>query len=213
MSKESLEHLSSLMDGEINRDTGRFIIRRLGSDAEMRGTWARYHLVRDCLRFQEGSTSDRDFCAGVREALENEPAASVRPIRAARWLKPVSGMAIAASVALMAIVTVGTGPGALDGTAPGAVADSEIPAFVSPNGERRSLPVSQQASTAGITGNREKMNPYLLRHYQMSGSAGGKGFVTFVPIVLTRNVDQPAEVEPAEPSPEIQKNGTETVRQ
>ena len=55
MSKESLEHLSSLMDGEINKDTGRFLIRRLGSDDEMRATWARYHLVRDCLRHQVGS--------------------------------------------------------------------------------------------------------------------------------------------------------------
>ena len=29
------------------------------------------------------------------------------------------------------------------------------------------------------------MNPYLLRHYQATGSANGKGFVSFVPIVIT----------------------------
>ena len=109
MSKETLEHLSSLMDGEINKDTGRFLIRRLGSDSEMRATWARYHVVRDSLRHQEGSILGSQFSNRVRQALDKEQAA-IRPAFVARWLKPAAGAAIAASVALMAIVMVGTGP-------------------------------------------------------------------------------------------------------
>jgi len=61
MSKESREHLSSLMDGEISKETGRFLVRRLGSDAELRMTWTRYHLVRDCLRHHEGSLAGDDL--------------------------------------------------------------------------------------------------------------------------------------------------------
>ena len=34
MNKESLEHLSSLMDGEMSRETGLFMTRRLSSDDE-----------------------------------------------------------------------------------------------------------------------------------------------------------------------------------
>ena len=39
MSKESLEHLSSLMDGEMSRETGLFLTRRLASDDGMCDTW------------------------------------------------------------------------------------------------------------------------------------------------------------------------------
>ena len=42
------------------------------------------------------------------------------------------------------------------------------------------------------------MNALLLRHYQATGSTGGKGFVTFVPIVLkpaaSAATEQAAEV-------------------
>jgi hypothetical protein len=41
------------------------------------------------------------------------------------------------------------------------------------------------------------MNSYLLRHYQVTGSTGGKGFVTFVPIVVTQAAAQAeAQVNP-----------------
>jgi hypothetical protein len=43
------------------------------------------------------------------------------------------------------------------------------------------------------------MNSYLLRHYQVAGSAGGKGFVSFVPIVVTQApAEQIAEELPTE---------------
>lgn len=30
------------------------------------------------------------------------------------------------------------------------------------------------------------MNSYLLRHYQVAGASGGNGFVSFVPIVISK---------------------------
>jgi len=207
MSKETLEHLSSLMDGEINKDTGRFLIRRLGSDTEMRETWARYHLVRDCLRHQEGSVLGGQFSSRVRQALEDVDAKEARPTFAARWLKPVAGVAIAASVALMAIVTVGPGQVTMDGSAADTVAGSQVESFVSPNSKLSPVPVSQQASTSGRTNNREKMNSYLLRHYQVAGATGGKGFVTLVPIVITRT-----DVSNEEEEQDDLKSGAETIR-
>ena len=186
MSKETLEHLSSLMDGEINKDTGRFLIRRLGSDTEMRATWARYHVVRDCLRHQEGSVMGSQFSSRVRQAIDKVEAIETRPAFSARWLRPVAGVAIAASVALMAIVTVDPGQISVDGPAVDSLTGTQVESFVSPNSTLSPVLASQQASTAGLTNNREKMNSYLLRHYQIAGSTGGKGFVTLVPIVVTR---------------------------
>ena len=47
-------------------------------------------------------------------------------------------------------------------------------------------PSSSQASFSNLPDSRSrKMDSYLVRHYQATGAAGGKGFVTFVPIIIT----------------------------
>jgi sigma-E factor negative regulatory protein RseA len=188
MSKESREHLSSLMDGEISKETGQFLVRRLGSDAELRMTWARYHLVRDCLRHHEGSLAGDDLNSNIKQALANEDIQTAPRRLAASWLKPVAGAAIAASVALMAIVTVGPGQSPVNSPSGELVESMPTESFVSPNNGLYPSPYSQQASASGGMGdNNQKLNSYLLRHYQVTGSTGGKGFVTFVPIVVTRS--------------------------
>ena len=196
MSKESREHLSCFMDGEISKETGRFLVRRLGADSQLRETWARYHLVRDCLRHQEGDLAGNnlgiDLCGRVQQALTDEVPLAVSGRIAAKlskggWLKPVAGLTVAASVALMAIVTVGPGQSPVNAPMSDLTGSQQAESFVSPNNVLTRSPRSQQVSVMGGTGNsNQKMNSYLLRHYQVTGSTGGKGFVTFVPIVVTQ---------------------------
>ncbi len=187
MSKESLEHLSSLMDGELSRDTGLFLTRRLVTDDDMCDTWERYHLIRDCIR-QPGS---KQLVTGLSVSLmDSESVHKQSPWRQNRWLKPVSGLAIAASVALMAIVV--TAPQQL--TAPGEVTDSALATpvnqpFVSPN----TLPVSPQSQAASFSASQQnnsnnRLNAYLVRHNQVARTTGRQGFVSFVPIVATPTV-------------------------
>jgi sigma-E factor negative regulatory protein RseA len=181
MTKETREHLSALVDGEINRETSRFLVRRLGADEELRATWTRYHLIRDCLRHQDGSIAGDDLCSRVSRALEGEQPVKAARLNPAGWLKPLAGLAIAASVALMAIVAVGPGvPGAPQATSEIA-SDVEPESFVSPSG----FNLAPSSSAASFSGSSAKMNSYMLRHYQAAGSTAGKGFVTFVPIVIT----------------------------
>lgn len=185
------------MDGEISRETSRFLVRRLGADSELRDTWARYHLVRDCLRHQEGDVAGIGLCGRVQRALANETrqtatqkvatAWSTKNWLKEGWLKPVAGVAVTASVALMAIITVGSGQNQVSSPADELAGDPQAESFVSPNNLLTRSPPSQQVSVLGGTGNSSrKMNSYLLRHYQVTGSTGGKGFVTFVPIVMTQ---------------------------
>lgn len=186
MSKETREHLSALVDGEISPDTSRFLVRRLGSDGELRATWARYHLVRDCLRHQEGEIAHDDLCDRISRAIENEPVEIRKTAGYRRWLKPMGGMAIAASVALMAISTVG--PGRVPGTpfSTGEVAEeSPVEQFTSPQSLTRAPASSQVSLSNGGNKSDRAMDAYLLRHYQASGATGRKGFVTYVPMVIT----------------------------
>jgi sigma-E factor negative regulatory protein RseA len=184
MNTESNEHLSSFMDGEFSEETGRFLVRRLGADDGLRQTWARYHLIRDCLRNQDGQFARKGLSHGVQLALSGEAQLSAGRATSPAWLKPLFGVALAASVALFAVLTVsqGTKPqtnSEVTGLAEAASAES----FASPN-ILNVGPLSQPVNLSGRTApDNQKMNTYLLRHYQVSGEAGGRGFVSFVPIV------------------------------
>ena len=185
MSKESLEHLSSLMDGEISREAGLFLTRRLSSDDEMCETWERYHLIRDCIR-QPGS---KQFVSGLsvtlNASLDAEEMPSVSPWRTRRWLKPVSGLAIAASVAMVAIVVTAPQQGELPGSGDMALSAPVNQPFVSPN----NLPITPVTQAASYTqADSNYLNAYLLRHNQMAKTAGKQGFVSFVSIVATPTV-------------------------
>lgn len=183
MSTESREHLSCLMDGEISRETGRFLVRRLGADEELSATWARYHLVRDCLRQREGGYAALGLSSRVRQSIDNDAAGKPAGAWARSWLKPAAGLAVAASVALLAIVAIGPGGQNLQGPGESSTVEAVAESFTSPQA-LTPPPLSQQASLAGQAAGDNRMNAYLLRHYQATGSTGGKGFVTFVPIVV-----------------------------
>jgi sigma-E factor negative regulatory protein RseA len=200
MNKDSLEHISSLMDGEIRRETSQFLIRRLGTDESLRDTWNRYHLIRDCLRHPEGGVATSILATRVTAALANEPEPEEMPAPGRptiEWVKPFVGAAIAASVALMAVFAVSPMNSNLsDPSVTTASADAAQP-FSSPNIPVMS-PVTQQVNLSGGNSGRAvngKMNSYLLRHYQVAGASAGKGFVSFVPIVVARSQSQPGSPE------------------
>jgi len=203
MSKESLEHLSSLMDGELSRETGLFMTRRLSSDEALCETWERYHLVRDCIRQPGSKQIVTGLCAKISVSLEAEDAPVLSPWQKNRWLKPVSGLAIAASVAMMAIVITAPQPEVVPGAAETVVSTASNQPFVSPN-TLPLMPVSQPASySSAQQTNSNRLNAYLLRHNQMARTAGRQGFVSFVPIVATPTVPV-AETPEEEPGSDME---------
>jgi len=86
------------------------------------GLAARYRLIGDALRGEVEDNSMSDISARVREAIESEPVyhhtATPTPVRPrpvknrkplfdfGSWLRPVGGLALAASVAMIVVVTV-----------------------------------------------------------------------------------------------------------
>jgi sigma-E factor negative regulatory protein RseA len=178
MNKESLEHLSSLMDGEMSRETGLFMTRRLSSDDALCAAWKRYHLIRDCIRQPGGSHAMPDLSERVQSALAEEPVQTLATPRN-RWFKPVSGLAIAASVALLAVVMVQPDAGLDNGLEASPAVDAEP--FTSPN-TINAVTRSQPASYS------PRLNSYLLRHKQLARSTGQQGFVSFVPMISTQAV-------------------------
>ena len=205
MSNDTREHLSSLMDGEISRDASRFLVRRLGSDKDLCATWARYHVVRDCLRDPDGGYARDDLCSRVRDAIEREDAPGQSRRVGRGWLRPVAGAAIAASVALVAVMAVNPGQAPiLPAASTGVAASDAAEPFVSPQG-RSSSTVATRAASA------RSLDRYLLRHYQATGAGNARTFSGFVPVLVAQPVLGPAETaaedETALPAEEAASDG------
>ena len=127
LSLQRRQQLSALVDGELALDQARFLLRRLGHDAELVGRWERWHLVGDVLRGQAVSV-----VPGGTEGVASRVAAAVATDRVApaartRWQHGL-GVALAASVAAVALFV--ARPVSVDGDLPGVVATAE-PAAVS----------------------------------------------------------------------------------
>lgn len=176
MSKETREHLSSLMDGELSQETAVFVARRMSSDPELGKDWERFHLIRECIR-RPGETR-----AFANIELDLDTAAPVRKMAASPnspgWLRPLAGLAVAASVAAVAIINVVNVAEPVGQPA----AETAAQPFSSPN-PLNTLPASQPVSFGPQSESARQLNGYLLRHNQAAGQVGRQGFVSFVPIV------------------------------
>jgi len=105
MNESKLEAVSALIDGEAVG--GVDAVAELARDAESRRAWGRYHLISDCLRGQLPRHVDPALAGRIEAALRNEPTVlAPEPVAGPAWVRPLAGMAIAASVAAMAIFAV-----------------------------------------------------------------------------------------------------------
>lgn len=99
------EQLSALIDGELERDSARFLLRRIGHDAELAARWDRWHHYGEVMRGAALPLRE-DFAASIMAALEDAPAVQVQSSRSPRVLRWGGGFAVAASVALAALLLV-----------------------------------------------------------------------------------------------------------
>jgi sigma-E factor negative regulatory protein RseA len=200
MNQQIHEQLSALMDGELDRDETRFLLKRLATDHQLPARWTRYHVVRQILRRQQMTTVRPDFADAVMARLTLEPA--VRARSATTWLRWGAGGAIAASVAVAALVLTQPAeesvPGPGSAIAHNAISPSAVPIAVAPvaattatQSEFRppllapSVPVETAPASFGSDLSQPiaidpRMQSYLIRHYQAAGAAGQSGFVPYV---------------------------------
>ena len=126
------EQLSACLDGELPAAELDLLLKRVEREAELRGAIGRYSLIGEAMRAERPAVASRDFASKVMAAVAAEPApeqsaipstgssndspkridapavaaraARVSPA-AVRYLRPAAGMAIAAGVAAVAVLT------------------------------------------------------------------------------------------------------------
>jgi sigma-E factor negative regulatory protein RseA len=170
MNEQIHEQLSALMDGELERDQARFLIKRIATDNELPMRWSRYHVVRQTLRRQE-VTIVAGFADGVMARIDLE--AGTRS-GGGHWLRWGAGGAIAASVAVAALVL--TRP-ALDNTTD--------PALVARDRPSPAAPISGPQVASGNVSALEFRAPLLAPNRPVEtapASFGTSGFSQMTPI-------------------------------
>ena len=196
------EQISSFVDGELQGPARGRIVHALYGSPELRRRWARYHLIGDAAR-KIGPVSGADSIAGnVGAALSGE---SMVSFKRRPWPVPLPGLALAASIAAVAILGI---RGLDDGGAqsppvagaqspPVAGASRHEAAAESPLSTDPGSAVSRIASGAVQSAGSEavrrpwsdaapdaeaRLNVYLVNHNEYAGN-GVRGVLPYVRIV------------------------------
>ena len=165
-----IEHLSSLIDGELDAHEAAAVLDALCRDAELQRRWSDLQLVGDALRSTDVAACHVEgFCARVSKALANEPTIlAPRPVRPAMRRYAIPGVAVAASAAAIAFIAVPL----LRTPAADMTAEKRQPvAATAPVVARAEDSSDQQAAlkAAAAIANARALDPYFAAHRELTG--------------------------------------------
>jgi len=181
------EQVSALLDGELAREESALVVRRVVRDEGLKATALRYALIGDALRGELPGRGPADLVSRVRAGLEEAPALR-QPSRP--WARYAAGFGVAASVALLAVVSLrGGAPGeapvpvsATEVASPAAVAAYTVP------------PVYTRPASIGP----DRLTRYYINHSEYATLMGGRSALSRI---VARSPEGDASSEPARIEP------------
>lgn len=181
---EGNEQISALMDDDYDHQS----LNQLLRDEELQHTWARYHLIGDCLRDNLPEQINTGLANRINSQLKSEPTVLAPSGKQNRNLKPLAGFAIAASVALIAVfgirqntdsvVPTSNQPVIAANQAVQPVSSGDTFTFTEPQVRPASIQTDTPASMAS-----QRMSGYLVNHNQYRSSNGMHGSLPYVRII------------------------------
>ncbi len=198
------EQLSAFLDGELPEAETTLLLKRLERDDDLKGTLSRYSLIGAALRADGEVTAARHVANRVRAAIAIEPALPARPARdfAARWLRPVAGFGIAATVAAATLLVMpqrnaepgSAAPQFAQEMAPVAVpaaVNLEAPAFDEPAPSYTTPP----APAAGAPLGGAQLAAYLVAHSEFTSPLARRTVIVAPPVEAPAPAAAPATPE------------------
>jgi negative regulator of sigma E activity len=144
------EQLSALLDGELAPEETELLMKRLARDSGLRATLGRYALCGEALRATAPFSRPRaDLASRISAAIMADPTPAPvarTPSRVVGWLKPVAGLAVAATVAALAVLVLGRAPGS------GTVAPSVVAVNATPTAPLATAVTTPTAAPLGAGG-------------------------------------------------------------
>ena len=187
MTNKIYEQLSILVDDELADHDA--VLERVATDPELKARWSRYYLMRDVITGHMPEQPVGDIASRVSRALEQEPAifAPVHKRKRAKKqlpfiMKQVGGLAIAATVSAVAVLTVQQTQDETTTTPTeiAAVQPQTQPQLQSPPPAQ----VRYVTDTSGLdTAVQSKLSGYLVNHNEYSVTGNMQGVLPYMRIV------------------------------
>jgi sigma-E factor negative regulatory protein RseA len=196
MTTNAHEQLSTLLDGELPDAEVAMVVRRVARDEVLRATALRYSLIGDALRDELPPGGPVDLVRRVREQLATTTAPEAEvPTGMARFKRLGAGIAVAASVAMVALVAL---PGRQQDAPPPVLTATEV---ASPGPEQRMM--IQPVYTRAAGGGPDRLTRYYVNHTEYAPPLSGRGALTRIIVI------QPKAALPEEDPPEATVQGSE----
>jgi sigma-E factor negative regulatory protein RseA len=196
------EQLSACLDGKLPAAELDLLLKRVGKEAELRAAIGRYSLIGEAMRAERPAVASRDFASKVMAAVaqeapmqapvatpipqrvtEQQPAAaaahkvSIRPALV-RYGRQAAGMAIAAGVAAVAVLTMQpVGQPELTSSEGQLVAANE-PTATEPAAEASYVVPTSTSNSAFIPATR--LTNYVVAHSEYSSPLGRRSLMSGV---------------------------------
>jgi negative regulator of sigma E activity len=208
MSDYLRDQLSAFIDGELPKHEIELLFKRLDGNAELRATLARYTLIGESLRTRSAEGPSRTFAERVRAAVRESGPLAAGSARAAslpqwRWLKPVAGMAVAATVAAVAIVGLQRMQDPMIDQAPQIASSTSAPAVVvvdEPTAVSPAYVVPTPASAPSVV-NAARLTNYVVAHSEYSSPLGRRSVLAGIVAESADAAGQVSEAQDANASP------------
>jgi sigma-E factor negative regulatory protein RseA len=185
MDERQLEQLSAISDGEASFDDA--MLKAVASNPEFQDQWSRIHLVRDAIRGHQVSREVLNISQRVSQALQDEPTVLAPRKRFSREqiMKQAGGVAIAATIAVAAVLTVQQ-QGPSEKGQPMTVASVPVMTSSPESGNIRNVTanVSHPAEQPRVsTAIERKLSNYIVNHNEYSATSNMQGMLPYVRIV------------------------------
>lgn len=181
--------LDSALDGQQLDDFMQDLKRDPLADAD---TAQRYRLMGDAMRDELDASSFIDVSAAVHRAVEQEPAhaefetqkTGFQPLSTVTnlfksWVKPLTGVAVAASVAMVTVVTFNTVQQNEEDSST-KLAQSAMPAKVNPDIARHVRVASTVDNNRKSVEQQKQLNIYMLQHSGYASESTMQGMMPYV---------------------------------
>ena len=169
------EQLSALVDDELAEAEQALLVRQLERDAGLREQLARYQVISDALHSELPQRVDTGFYQRVHMALEQEAEIHAAvPSHIKTLFRPVAGLALAASVAVVAVLSLQSVRQQDTAGVPAIASAPDVNDYI--RADNTPVPVAQRNSARGL-------DVYLVNHNEYAANRGMQGMLPYVRIV------------------------------
>ena len=175
--------LSAFVDDALPSAEIDLFTRRLVKDSELKQTMACYGLIGEAMRIPIASTRiSKDFSERITAALQQQEAPVALPTEqsnrtVARWLKPAAGLAVAASVAWVAVLAVRT-PAVSPASSVAAETLQPVTLTAQRTGGADSYVVPAAANAPSVSIPAARLTNYVVAHSEYSSPLGRHNMMT-----------------------------------